>query len=308
MRTKGSFMADFKLRPEEIKHLTDIKGGCLASNKITIDGEKVGYAYREEPDNSFPNDSGWRFFAGTEDDDYTNSPDNFNVFELNTVCNYDNTILPILESKIGSSYIRKGVKMIPDGNDLDFPDNATEEERSITWQKIAEISDADFGFNTPKDKTGKTRFCVRILMQNDKGEICAIKSEKYGYMQLPGGGIDEGESIIEALRRETEEETGFSIKTIKPIGYTLEKREDVRNTHNWDRDISYVFSALPDKEVGTKYMEDEIAEGFKPIWIKLEDFIAEQESNEGKIDSYSGCFSNKRDLEIARYFKSMKDQ
>ena len=54
-------------------------------------------------------------------------------------------------------------------------------------------------------------------------------------------------------------------------------------------------------------MEDEIAEGFKPIWIKLEDFIAEQKSNEGKIGSYSGCFSNKRDLEIAKYFKSMKD-
>ena len=49
-------------------------------------------------------------------------------------------------------------------------------------------------------------------------------------------------------------------------------------------------------------MEDEVAEGFKPIWIKLEDFIVEQESNEGKIESYSGCFSNKRDLEIAKYF------
>lgn len=26
-----------------------------------------------------------------------------------------------------------------------------------------------------------------------------------------------------------------------------------------------------------------------------------------KIGSNSGCFSNKRDLEIAKYFKSMKD-
>ena len=51
-----------------------------------------------------------------------------------------------------------------------------------------------------------------------------------------------------------------------------------------------------------------IAEGFKPIWIKLEDFIVEQESNEDKIGSHSGCFSNKRDLEIAKYFKSIKGQ
>lgn len=185
-----------------------------------------------------------------------------------------------------------------------FPENATDEERAVNWQKIAEIEDADFGFNTPKEKTGNIRFCVRVILPNDKNEICVIKSEKYGYMQLPGGGIDDGENIIEALRRETEEETGFLIKGIKPIRYTLEKREDVRNNHDWDQDISFVFTALPDKEVGTKYMEDEVAEGFNPIWIKLGDFIAEQEHNEGKIESYSGCFSNKRDLEIVKCFQN----
>ena len=190
---------------------------------------------------------------------------------------------------------------------IDFPKCATEAERVIDWQRIAEIKDSDFGFDTPKEKTGNIRFCVRVILPNDKNEICVIKSEKYGYMQLPGGGIDDGENITEALRRETEEETGFLIKNIKPIGYTLEKREDIRNNHNWDQDISFVFTALPDEEVGTKYMEDEVAEGFKPIWIKVEDFIAEQESNEGKIENYSGCFSNKRDLEIAKYFKSIKD-
>ena len=69
--------------------------------------------------------------------------------------------------------------------------------------------------------------------------------------------------------------------------------------------ISFVFSALSGKEVGINYTEDEIAEGFKPMWIKLEDFIVEQEKNEGKKESYSGCFSNKRDLEIAKFFKSL---
>ena len=43
-------------------------------------------------------------------------------------------------------------------------------------------------------------------------------------------------------------------------------------------------------------------------FTKLEDFIAEQQSNEGKIENYSGCFSNRHDLEIAKYFKSMEGQ
>lgn len=110
-------MVNFKLKPEEIKHLTDIKGGCLASNMITVDGEKVGYAYREEPDNNFPNDSGWRFLAGTEDDNYTKNPGNFNVFELNTICNYDKAVLPILGSKIGSSFIRSEDKLVKDNQE-----------------------------------------------------------------------------------------------------------------------------------------------------------------------------------------------
>lgn len=188
---------------------------------------------------------------------------------------------------------------------MQFPEEATNTEREIAWRKIAEIFDKDFGFNTPKEKTGKIKFCVRVLLPNGRGEICVIKSEKYGYMQIPGGGIDEGESITEALRRETQEEAGFLIKDITPIGYTLERREDVRNHHDYDQSISFVFSALPEKEVGTNYMEDEIAEGFKPIWIRLEDFIAEQTSIEGKIDNYSGCFSNRRDLLIAKYFQNM---
>lgn len=160
--------------------------------------------------------------------------------------------------------------------ELVFPEKATDDERQMNWQEITEIADKDFGFDTPKYKSGKIRFNVRLLMQRDDNLICVVKSEKYGYMQFPGGGIEDGENIIEALRRETQEETGFLIKDIKPIGYTIEKREDIRNTHDWDLSISFVFSALPEKDVGTNYTDDEIAVGFRPIWIRLEDFIVEQ--------------------------------
>ena len=189
-------------------------------------------------------------------------------------------------------------------HELLFPENATAAERQIEWPKITEITDSDFGFNMPRSEKGKLKFGVRLMMPNDAGEICVIKSEKHGYMQAPGGGIEPGESITDALKRETREETGFLIRDIKPLGYVIEKREDIRNKHDWTLAISFVFSAFPDKEVGTDYMEDEIAEGFKPIWIKLDDFIAEQEGNEGKIESYSGCFSNRRDWKMAKYFKS----
>ena len=80
---------------------------CFASDKITKEGFKVGYMYREQPDEGKP-DSGWRFLAGNEDDEYMNDPRNLHIFAINTICNYDRDIIPYLKSKPGSAYIRIG--------------------------------------------------------------------------------------------------------------------------------------------------------------------------------------------------------
>ncbi len=61
--------------------------------------------YRKNPTNEF--DSGWRFFAGDEDEQYTDNPDNFEIYELNTICNYDETTIPYLISVIGSLFERE---------------------------------------------------------------------------------------------------------------------------------------------------------------------------------------------------------
>lgn len=54
----------FKLNATEFIDLVPQMGGCFATDKITVEGLKVGYMYREEPDDE--SDSGWRFFSGTE--------------------------------------------------------------------------------------------------------------------------------------------------------------------------------------------------------------------------------------------------
>ena len=181
-----------------------------------------------------------------------------------------------------------------------FPENASEKERTLNWKQIATISDKDFGFTDLEEKADKIRFSVRVLLYNEKGEICVIKSEKYSYFQLPGGEIEKGESIIEAVIRETREESGYLMKNIEAIGYTIEYRESVRNEHDWKRDISFNFRAIATENVGTNYMEDELAEGFVPIWANINEVAEELSKNEGHIKSYSGNFSNRRDLEIIK--------
>lgn len=93
----------------EIKHLIEWDEpngeGCIVSDKITKEGWKVGFMYREEPTPGQP-DSGWRFFKGDEDEEYSNNPNNHHVFALNTICNYDRDIIPYLHSPIGTYLIR----------------------------------------------------------------------------------------------------------------------------------------------------------------------------------------------------------
>ncbi|MBP7644210.1 MAG: DUF2185 domain-containing protein [Saprospiraceae bacterium] len=99
-------MKNFKIKKEDILQLLPNMGSCIASDKITIDGCQVGFMYREEPD--FETDSGWRFFSGYETDEYINNPENLMIYDINTIANYDNAIIPYIEMEIGTELERQG--------------------------------------------------------------------------------------------------------------------------------------------------------------------------------------------------------
>ena len=94
----------FRLSAEQIKPLANGFGSCLATDRIVVDGEKIGYCYREAPDSD--HDSGWRFFAGDEDQGYVEDPKNIGLDDVNTIANYDPQIIPLLESPEGSAFER----------------------------------------------------------------------------------------------------------------------------------------------------------------------------------------------------------
>lgn len=58
-----------------------------------------------------------------------------------------------------------------------------------------------------------------IIITNNK--IAMIHSLKYDYYKFPGGGIENNENPIDAMIRETREESGLVVKpeTIKEYGY-----------------------------------------------------------------------------------------
>jgi len=81
-------------------------GLCLVSNLITLEGKKVGYMYREEIQEDAEDDSGWRFLAGTETEEYVADEKNSKVFEVETIADFDPAIKAYLHLPEGSELER----------------------------------------------------------------------------------------------------------------------------------------------------------------------------------------------------------
>jgi hypothetical protein len=105
MRRVGSVASKkFRLSAEEIRPIATGRGSCFASDRITVDGDRVGFMYREESDND--GDSGWRFLAGTESPEYMNDPENFALYDVNTIANYDGDIVAFLDAPVHAAFER----------------------------------------------------------------------------------------------------------------------------------------------------------------------------------------------------------
>lgn len=92
----------FRLSSDQIRPVATGHGGCFATDRITVDGYPVRFMYRDAPDNEL--DSGWRFMSGFEDDAYMDNPDNHGIYDVNTIANYDPSIVPFLGEPEGSVF------------------------------------------------------------------------------------------------------------------------------------------------------------------------------------------------------------
>ena len=98
---------DYHVKAEDMKNLLpdwEEATGCIATNRITVEGCKVGYCYREKPDGDW--DSGWRFTAGDESDEYMDDPNNAGIYGLNSICNDDPDIIPLLNTPAPCAFER----------------------------------------------------------------------------------------------------------------------------------------------------------------------------------------------------------
>ena len=115
--------------------------------------------------------------------------------------------------------------------------------------------------------SAEPRCTARAIVKN--GDLYAvIHSEKFHPYSLPGGGVDNGEDFITALKREILEETGCTCGKISELGMVKENRAQVDYTQ-----ISYYY-VVEAESIGTpQFTETELNSGTSLQWHTLSEMI-----------------------------------
>ena len=129
---------------------------------------------------------------------------------------------------------------------------------------------------------------LREVIEHNGGAAIALKDgdsyymvKQYRYPQhkemieFPAGKIEKGEDPLETVKREVEEETGYSAKDIKLLGYIIP-------TCAYDTEKIYLYHGIKDKEVGQHLDENERLNVYKYKFDDLRKMVISGEIDDAK--------------------------
>lgn len=164
-------------------------------------------------------------------------------------------------------------------------------KRMFGMNLLMTIKDGDLGLDNPAPDVYLEREASRAIVFDNNKNIALLHATRNHYHKLPGGGLEEGEDVMDALRREILEEIGCRIKNIRELGII----EEYRNKFALHQ-TSYCFIADLDGPKGASdFTESEMADGFETVWLDFDDAIKRLKKEIG-VEHYEGRFIHKRDL------------
>lgn len=139
------------------------------------------------------------------------------------------------------------------------------------------------------------RITARAIVKDQRGQYAVMYAEKYNIYTLPGGGVEKGEDVLTALRREVLEETGCTCDEIQQLGTIYENRASLDYTQ-----VNHYFVVTTNKVGQSRLTEAELANNTVVQWHIFEEM--KRLISEPTFDRVQGKYLQARDVAALREY------
>ena len=143
---------------------------------------------------------------------------------------------------------------------------------------------------------------VRVFLVREN-KVAVIHVNKFQYFKLPGGGVENGEKLNEALIRETREETGCEIYKVKKLFDITVYAKEI----NVVQISKYYFAEVNGERNTPDFTEKEIANGLSLEWVSISDLNKLINSSKKQQENINNLVI-KRDILATKLFLKINTQ
>ena len=162
-------------------------------------------------------------------------------------------------------------------------------------KQICELNDRII-LGTDGMSTKAPRITARAVVKNQDGLYAVMYADKFMLHSLPGGGVEDGEDVQIALRREVYEETGCVCDEIQELGIVAENRASLDYTQ-----INYYFVVTTSHTPGENHLTEAEQDSRTVVeWHTFDEMV--RLINEQEFDRVQGKYLKARDVVALREY------
>ena len=162
-------------------------------------------------------------------------------------------------------------------------------------KQICELNDRII-LGTDGMSTKAPRITARAVVKNQDGLYAVMYADKFMLHSLPGGGVEDGEDMQIALRREVYEETGCVCDEIQELGIVAENRASLDYTQ-----INYYFVVTTSHTPGENHLTEAEQDSRTVVeWHTFDEMV--RLINEQEFDRVQGKYLKARDVVALREY------
>ncbi len=144
------------------------------------------------------------------------------------------------------------------------------------------------------------RLTARAIVKNQDGLYAVMYADKFKLHSLPGGGVEDGEDVLTALRREVYEETGCACDEIKGLGIVAENRASLDYIQ-----INFYYVVTTPHQPGENHLtEAEQANHTEVQWHPFDEMV--RLIQEQEFDRVQGKYLKARDVAALKEYATWK--